>query len=262
MQHIFHTQLPEWVYFQAHMHHSLEDKLVHLLAIQTFCNKLIVEPVCTNNTHLFEMEAESAYYFNVGDWVTLQIGVYEGELGCVIGMTHYPDITIPVGSYAELLPLSPKAITSKKVTIQDGFQLLELSNKTLLHAENLDWNDLKKFMWPPSLVKWPDDAMPIQDIMDNSLWKFPMPKHYCGDQNRRGNYVELFAGEHKSQPGFMQGVHDPVLISYKVQQAKESVWLTLSLNSKKCPLDLMVVTLHANTVQGDNTKGKLGLFWM
>ncbi|KAK0215559.1 hypothetical protein IW262DRAFT_1465253 [Armillaria fumosa] len=286
MEHVFHTVLPEWVYLQVHLHQSLQDQLARLAAIRTFRTKAIVELVPVDNACLLEIggdsEEPSAYLFDIGDWVTPQIGVYEGDLGCVVGRytwgydvmviprfpkgstTPHRDITMPVGNYEELLPLSLEAMAGEKDPIQDGFQVVELSDKTLVHAENLDWNDLEKFMWPP-LVEWPDNAMPIQDIVDNLLWKCPMPKHwyFCeGDvilansmtlgtvkriqrtameieiegvgrhwyawlevikMFHLGDYVEVFAGEHKGRSGFMQGIHDPVLVDILQGAASKGV---------------------------------------
>ncbi|KAK0223276.1 hypothetical protein IW262DRAFT_1458278 [Armillaria fumosa] len=286
VEHIFHTVLPEWVYLQAHLHQSLQDQLACLAAICTFRTKAIVELVPVDDACLLEIggdsEEPSAYLFDIGDWVTPQIGVYEGDLGCVVGRytwgydvmviprfpkgstTPHHDITMPVGNYEELLPLSLEAMAGKKDLIQDGFQVVELSDKTLVHAKNLDWNNLEKFMRPP-LVEWPNNAMPIQDIMDNSLWKCPMPKHwyFCkGDVilansmtlgtvkriqrtaveikiegvGRRwyawlevikmfhlGDYVEVFAGEHKGRSGFVQGIHDPVLVDILQGTASKGV---------------------------------------
>ncbi|KAK0207416.1 hypothetical protein IW262DRAFT_1302761 [Armillaria fumosa] len=287
VEQVFHTALPEWVYFQAHMHDSLQDWLAHLLAIQTFCNKPIMEPVPTNDACLLEIGWEQpVYLFDIGDWVTLQIGVYEDDLGCVIGRytwgydiiiipqfpkdstMHHCDTTIPVGNYAELLPLSPKAIASENVPIQDGFQLLELSNKTLVHAENMDSNNLENFIWPPSLVK--------------TSWTIrcgnaPCPSNGTvkGIQHTTieikteglGDYVEVFTGEHKSWSGYMQGVHNPVLIDVLQGAASKGVgvpWVGLHAlvlpaikKSKKHPLNSMATMLHMHIDQANDHKGKI-----
>ncbi|KAK0207493.1 hypothetical protein IW262DRAFT_1302703 [Armillaria fumosa] len=285
MEQVFRTALPECVYLQAHMHNFLLDELARLPAICTFHNKAIVEPVSMDDGRLLEIGGDkpNTYLFDIGDWVTPQIGVYEGDIRCIIGQytwgydvvvipqflkdstMHHHDTTVPVGDYSELLRLSPKAIASEKDSIQDGFQLLELTDKILIHMENIDLNDLEKFMWPPSLLDWPDDATPIQDIMENSLWKCPMPKqwYFCeGDAIlaqlmtpgtvksiqctameieteglgrhwyawlevikifHLGDYVEVFAGEHKGRSGYVQGLHDPVLIDVLEGAASKGV---------------------------------------
>ncbi|KAK0215113.1 hypothetical protein IW262DRAFT_1300340 [Armillaria fumosa] len=201
---------------------------------------------------------------------------------------------MPVGNYEELLPLSLKAMAGKKDPIWDGFQVMEFSDKTLVHAENIEWNDLEKFMRHPSLLELANDLTPIQDVVDNSLWKCPMPKewHFCeGDMivaqsitqgivkgiqcmaiemeiEGLGDYVEVSAGEYKGRTGYVQGTHNPVLMDILEGATSTGVgipWLGLQVlvlpaidHSKKCPLNLMAVTLHVNTGQANDHKGKIG----
>ncbi|KAK0220526.1 hypothetical protein IW262DRAFT_1297582 [Armillaria fumosa] len=236
MEHIFHTALPEWVYLRvrAHiMHDLLQDWLACLPAVHTFCNKAIMESVPMDDGHLLKIGEDelNAYLFDIGDWVTPQIGVYEGDIGCII--RYHGQFTVEVS-----------------------------------HAQAMLWR-----------LKW---------------------KAWAG----AGDYVEVFAGEQKGRSGYVQGVHNPVLIdvlqgaaskgvgqigvhrnsvaiiaplqiAHTVVKSPEEIswrmwmckvpWVGLHVfmlpaieNSKKHPVNYMAARFHANTDQANNHKGKIG----
>ncbi|KAK0463434.1 hypothetical protein IW261DRAFT_1575630 [Armillaria novae-zelandiae] len=187
---------PGWVYFRGDVSPSLREQLLNMEGIRTFDDHIIIE--CINVEDELDMEVDSGIHvFELGDWVTPDLGVYQGNVGCIVAIHDwgYDVAFIPqyISSYTaddtpqvpclmvatrdEAHTLSATGQVGAKPLIEDGLQILEFSPKTIALARLIPAFTVQMFM-APCAHAGPDRANSVQSLVSQSLWKCPRPQEW------------------------------------------------------------------------------------
>ncbi|KAK0466512.1 hypothetical protein IW261DRAFT_1574500 [Armillaria novae-zelandiae] len=187
---------PGWVYFRGDVSPSLCEQLLNMEGIWTFDDHIIVE--CINIKDKLDVEVDSGIHvFELGDWVTPDLGVYQGDVGCIVAIHDwgYDVAFIPryISSYTaddtpqvpclmvatrnEAHTLSATGQVGAKPLIEDGLQILEFSPKTIALARSIPTFTVQMFM-APCAHAGPDRANSVQSLVSQSLWKCPRPQEW------------------------------------------------------------------------------------
>ncbi|KAK0474519.1 hypothetical protein IW261DRAFT_1568505 [Armillaria novae-zelandiae] len=187
---------PGWVYFRGDVSPSLCEQLLNMEGIWTFDDHIIVE--CINIEDKLDVEVDSGIHvFELGDWVMPDLGVYQGDVGCIVAIHDwcYDVAFIPryissytaddtpqvpclmVATHDEAHTLSATGQVGAKPLIEDGLQILEFSPKTIALACSIPTFTVQMFM-APCAHAGPDRANSVQSLVSQSLWKCPRPQEW------------------------------------------------------------------------------------
>ncbi|KAK0471482.1 hypothetical protein IW261DRAFT_1511682 [Armillaria novae-zelandiae] len=183
---------PGWIYFQGKPTDIVRKEWAVVKGIRTFQDNIIVE--CVHSANEDELEATDVT-FELGDWVTPDLGAYHGDVGCIVAIHDWGyDVAFIPWYFSHSLDhpaRSPLLITTRveahtlslpgqagaKPLIEDGLQILELSAQTLTIARQIRLDILQVLMQGCIHT---DSQKPnsLQALVSKSLWKCPRPQDW------------------------------------------------------------------------------------
>ncbi|KAK0215692.1 hypothetical protein IW262DRAFT_1299917 [Armillaria fumosa] len=185
-----------WVYFRGNISQSSRKELWSIEGIQTFDGDIIIQYI--NNEDELDVDVEDGIHvFELGDWVTPDLGAYQGDARCIMAIHDwgYDVAFIPrylssgitddsgqapslvIATHNEAHTLSATGQAGSKPLIEDGLQILELSPKTITIAGKIPAFTLQMFMDPCTHAS-SDRANSMQALVTQSLWKYPRPQEW------------------------------------------------------------------------------------
>ncbi|KAK0463342.1 hypothetical protein IW261DRAFT_1525902 [Armillaria novae-zelandiae] len=183
---------PGWIYFQGEPTDIVRKEWAVIEGIRTFQDNIIVE--CVHSADEDELKATDVT-FELGDWVTPDLGTYHGDVGCVVAihdwgydvafipqyfshsLDHPARSPLLITTRAEAHTLSLPGQAGTKPLIEDGLQILELSAQTLTIAHQIRLDILQMLMQG---CVHTDSQKPnsLQALVSKSLWKCPRPQDW------------------------------------------------------------------------------------
>ncbi|KAK0218993.1 hypothetical protein IW262DRAFT_1462615 [Armillaria fumosa] len=186
---------PGWVYFRGEISQCLHKELLDIEGIQTFDGDIIIESIHVEDELNVDVD-HGIHVFELGDWVTPDLGTYQGDIGCIIAIHDwgYNIAFIPrytssiVDNYAQAPPLvvamrdeahmlSGPGLAGAKPLIEDSLQILELSAKSVTIAGDIPVYILQMFTNPCAHVD-ANKSNSLQALVSRSLWKCPRPQEW------------------------------------------------------------------------------------
>ncbi|KAK0492693.1 hypothetical protein EDD18DRAFT_1108698 [Armillaria luteobubalina] len=183
----------------------------------------------TDDEHIWEYSGNDAscppgHAFEIGDWVMPQDGPYQADAGCMISrcmwgynVAFLPCLQLPTSSHphyqsslagtsmdTELRPLS-LGIGANNIKIQEGFLIMGLEQGHMSFADTVASDHLEKFLRHTHHPNSASDTTPIQDIVDQSFCRSPIPQEWHFKEGERVQIVN------QMRTGVVAGVYRNVV---------------------------------------------------
>ncbi|KAK0492858.1 hypothetical protein EDD18DRAFT_1108469 [Armillaria luteobubalina] len=135
--------------------------------------------------------------FKIGDWVMPQGGPYHADTGCMISHSHILIVN--------LVWLAPAWTPSFIHSPQEGFLIMSLKQGHMSFTDTVASDHLEKFLWHTHHPNSASDTTPIQDIVDQSFCRSPIPEEWHFKEGERVQIVD------QMRTGVVAGVYHNVV---------------------------------------------------